>query len=113
MMRPSTSLPRVFLCVEPVDFRKSIDGLSMIVQEQLSLDPFEPTLYCFVNRRADKIKILGWERNGFCLWYKRLEKQRFHWPTNVDGDVLTLDGRQLNWLLDGVGVCQDGWSVTL
>ena len=102
MMRPSKSLPRVFLCLQPVDFRKSIDGLSLIVQEQLALDPFEATLYCFINRRADKVKILYWERNGFCLWYKRLEKQHFHWPSSDDGDVVTLDGQQLNWLLDGI-----------
>lgn len=101
-MRPKKSLPRVFLCVEPVDFRKSIDGLSMIVQEQLSLDPFAATLYCFINRRGDKIKILYWERSGFCLWYKRLEKQRFHWPEPSNDATITLDGQQLNWLLDGV-----------
>lgn len=102
MKRPAISLPRVFLCTEPVDFRKSIDGLSLIVQETLSLDPFESTLYCFVNRKADKVKILYWERNGFCLWYKRLEKQRFHWPTGSSDATITLDGQQLNWLLDGI-----------
>ena len=106
MMRPKKSLPRVFLCVQPVDFRKSIDGLSLIVEQGLGLDPFADTLYCFLNRRGDKIKILGWERSGFCLWYKRLEKERFHWPKAADGHVVTLDGRELNWLLDGI----DLWS---
>lgn len=107
-MRPAKSLPRVFLCTEPVDFRKSIDGLSMIVQENLSLDPFAETLYCFVNRGGDKVKILYWERNGFCLWYKRLEKHRFHWPRGTDSDVITLDGAQLNWLLDGIDLWSNG-----
>ena len=108
MMRPDKALPRVFLCVEPVDFRKSIDGLSLIVEQQLGLDPFARTLYCFVNRRGDKLRILYWEKNGFCLWYKRLEQQRFHWPRGHEDDTVTVDGEQLNWLLDGF----DLWTNT-
>ena len=104
-MRPDKALSRVLLCVEPVDFRKSIAGLSLIVEQALGLDPFADTLHCFINRRGDKIKILYWERTGFCLWYKRLEEQRFHWPRPTDladgGDTVTVDGEQLNWLLDG------------
>jgi transposase len=64
-------------------------------------DPFSGQLFVFVNRKRDKIKILYWERAGFCLWQKRLEKERFKWPDHLHGDVLTLDGQQLNWLLDG------------
>lgn len=101
MMRPAHSLPRVYLCVSPVDFRKAIQGLSLLVEQSLQLDPFESTLFVFINRRRDKIKILYWEKNGFCLWYKRLEKQRFKWPALCDNDTITLDGEQLNWLLDG------------
>jgi len=100
MMRPDAGLPRVYLCVEPVDFRKSIDGLSLLVEQQLNLNPFESVLFVFINRRRDKIKILYWERNGFCLWYKRLEKQRFKWPDQAAA-TLVLNGEQLNWLLDG------------
>ena len=77
MMRPSNALPSVYLCMEAVDFRKHIDGLSMLVQEELELDPFSEQLFVFINRGRDKIKILYWERSGFVLWYKRLEKQRF------------------------------------
>ncbi|MBL3601826.1 MAG: IS66 family insertion sequence element accessory protein TnpB, partial [gamma proteobacterium endosymbiont of Lamellibrachia anaximandri] len=51
--------------------------------------------------RRDAIKILYWERSGFCLWQKKLEQARFKWPVHLDGDVITLDGQQLNWLLDG------------
>ena len=101
MMRPDRSVPRVLLCVEPVDFRKSIDGLSLIVEQSLGLDPFAEALHVFVNRRGDKVRILYWEKNGFCLWYKRLEQQRFHWPKGVGGDTVALDAEQLNWLLDG------------
>ena len=101
MMRPSKDLPCVYLCTHPVDFRKAIGGLSLLVEDELALNPFDPTLFVFINRRKDKIKILYWEKNGFCLWYKRLEKQTFKWPREFDTDTLTLTGEQLNWLLDG------------
>ena len=101
LLRPSVACPRVFLCVEPVDFRKSIDGLSLLVEQALGLNPFESVLYVFVNKRRDKIKILLWEKNGFVLWYKRLEKERFKWPKGHAGQTLTLNGEELNWLLDG------------
>ena len=101
MMRPSNALPSVYLCMEAVDFRKHIDGLSMLVQEELELDPFSEQLFVFINRGRDKIKILYWERSGFVLWYKRLEKQRFAWPKHLGCDTVTLTGQELNWLLDG------------
>ena len=101
MMRPDPGLPQVYLCVEPVDFRKSICGLSLLVEQQLQLNPFEGVLFVFINRRRDKIKILYWEKNGFCLWYKRLEKQRFKWPLGHNAATIDLNGEQLNWLLDG------------
>lgn len=101
MIRPKRSLPAVYLCVAPVDFRKSIDGLALIVEQSLALNPFEPTVYVFINKRRDKIKILHWEKNGFCLWYKRLEKQRFKWPHDHRDETVTLNGQELNWLLDG------------
>jgi len=101
LLRPTLTTPRVFLCVEPADFRKSITGLSLLVEQSLELNPFDTTMYVFVNRKRDKIKILLWEKNGFVLWYKRLEKQRFKWPSDSDSATITLNGEQLNWLLDG------------
>ena len=101
MMRPSDSLPSIYLCVEPVDFRKAIGGLSIIVEQELGLNPFEQTLFVFINRKRDKIKILYWEKNGFCLWYKRLEKQTFKWLPKNYSETMTLTGEQLNRLLDG------------
>lgn len=100
-MRPDPGLPQVYLCVDPVDFRKSICGLSLVVEQELQLDPFGSVLFVFINRRRDKIKILYWEKNGFCLWYKRLEKQRFKWPVDHNAPTISLNGEQLNWLLDG------------
>ncbi len=101
MMRPDNDIEFVWLCSAPVDFRKQINGLSILVEDQLSRDPFSGQLFVFVNKNRDKIKILYWERAGFCLWQKRLEQERFKWPEHLDGDLLTLDGQQLNWLLDG------------
>jgi len=101
LLRPSLAIPCVYLCIAPVDFRKSITGLSLLVEQSLEMNPFEPTLYVFINKRRDKIKILLWEKNGFVLWYKRLEKQRFKWPADRNAATVTLDGQALNWLLDG------------
>ena len=101
MMRPASNGPKVFLCVEPVDFRKSIAGLSLIVEQALELNPFDPALYVFINRKRDKLKILYWERNGFCLWYKILQQERFKWPSSAQASTMTLSSEQLNWLIDG------------
>jgi transposase len=108
MMRPDPGIPEVYLCIEPVDFRKAIQGLSLLVEQALELNPFEATLFVFINRRRDKIKILYWEKNGFCLWYKRLEKQRFKWPVNHPGATITLNGEQLNWLIE---VDPNSWTA--
>ncbi len=101
MMRPGDSV-EVYLYRGVVDMRKSIDGLSAIVEQELGLSPFTAALYVFCNRRRDKIKVLYWERAGFVLWYKRLEKERFPWPRREADDVVQMTGRELNWLLDGI-----------
>lgn len=108
MMRPSNDLPTVYLCREFVDFRKGINGLSLIVEQSLMLNPFGETLFVFCNRQRNKLKILYWERNGFCLWQKRLEKDTFKWPKTMQMDVVTLTGQELNWLLDGFDIWQKG-----
>jgi len=100
-MRPGETVA-VRLCRETVDFRKSIDGLSRLVEQTLGLDPFNAELYVFTNRRHDKLKILYWDRSGFALWYKRLEKARFPWPRDETLGVVEMTGRELGWLLDGI-----------
>ena len=80
-MHSGSAITQVYLCTEAVDFRKSIDGLCGIVEQSLQMNPFgrdgASTLFVFVNRQRSKIKALYWHRNGFCLWYKRLEAERF------------------------------------
>ncbi|OSM05934.1 putative IS66 Orf2 family protein [Magnetofaba australis IT-1] len=104
MMRPANDLPDVYLCREPVDFRKGIAGLAALVEAELGLDPLSSRLFVFTNRRRTGVKILYWERNGFCLWQKRLEQERFHWLRRTDGVVGRISGQQLNWLLDGYDI---------
>jgi transposase len=101
MMRPDDHLTEVYVCLEPVDFRKGINGLSVLVESELSMNPFSTRLFVFINRSRDKIKILYWEHNGFCMWQKRLEKERFHWLNMTNNTVKTITGQQLNWLLSG------------
>jgi transposase len=103
-MRPALDLPAVYLCREVIDFRKGINGLAVLVESVLALDPFSAQLFVFCNRRRDRVKILYWERNGFCLWQKRLERERFKWPRRAPEPVVTLTGQQLNWLLDGYDI---------
>ncbi len=102
-MRSSPSV-RVHLCRDAVDFRKVINGLSIVVAEALDLDPFSAHVFGFCNRRRDQVKLLYWERNGFVLWQKRLEKDRFPWPREGAEEILVVTGRELNWLLDGIDV---------
>ncbi len=104
MMRPGDEV-EVWLCREPVDFRKQINGLSILVEQELGLDLFAPRLYAFTNRKRNRVKLLYWERSGFVLWLKRLEKARFPWPGDGDA-VVTVTGRELNWLLDGIDFFQ-------
>ena len=107
MMRPANDISGVYLCREPVDFRKGIATLSILVESQLELNPFSEHLFVFCNKKRDAVKILYWEKTGFCLWHKRLEKARFAWPKKMSRDaIIMLSGQQLNWLLDGYNLMQ-------
>jgi transposase len=96
---------KVYLAVGNTDMRKAINGLSILVEDNMELDPFSGHLFAFCSRRRNMMKIVYWDRNGFCLWYKRLEKDRFRWPESRQ-QVLELDHRQLRWLLDGLEIGQ-------
>lgn len=100
---PSSS--RVFIVLGATDMRKAINGLSILVADHLEKDVFSGSLFVFCNRSRSIIKILYWDRNGFCLWQKRLEKHRFTWPESRE-DVLEMDRRRLRWLLDGLDLSQ-------
>lgn len=105
VLRPCREHAQVFLYRDPIDFRKSHQGLAALVECELGLSPFSGALYAFTNRRRNKIKCLLWENNGFVLYYKSLAEERFHWPKPED-DILALTGEQINWLLDGYNISQ-------
>jgi transposase len=84
----------------PFDGRKAINGLALLVEQGLGLNPFEPAIFVFSNRPRDRIKLLLWDRTGFWLMLKRLEADRFRWPK--DAAVVELTVEQLHWLLAGI-----------
>lgn len=92
---------KVYVHREAVDFRKSINGLAVLVEQAMLLDPFAQAVYVFANGRRNRVKILGWETNGFWLLMKRLEADRFVWP-RADEAVIELTVEQLHWLLAGI-----------
>lgn len=94
---------RVYLALGTTDMRKSINGLSIMVEQAMALNPFSGDLFVFCNRRRNIIKILYWDRNGFCLWHKRLEEHRFKWPES-EQEVLATDRDRLQWLLYGLDI---------
>lgn len=99
MNRPRQGL---YLVSGITDMRKSIDGLALIVTDILELDPMSEAWFIFCNRGRDKLKILFWDTNGFWLYYRRLEKGRFSWPSLEPGQPVALEPRQLEWLLAGL-----------
>jgi transposase len=105
-MKMFVDVGSVYLHRDPVDFRKSINGLSVIVEQSMGLAVFDSALFLFCNKQRDKLKILYWDSSGFCLWYKRLEKERFKWPRKNSRDVVTLNEEQLHWLLRGFDINQ-------
>jgi len=103
------SLPsrvRVYIANEPTDMRKSFDGLSAIVQHRFDRDPFDGDVFAFFNRRRDRVKILLWDRNGFWIAMKRLERGTFDsWrPRGDDRTHVEIERTQLVMLLEGIDV---------
>jgi len=94
----------IFLYRDVVDFRKAINGLAALVEDELNRDVYTGALFVFCNKAKDKLKILYWDKTGFALWQKRLEKQRFKWPSKVADNEFTLNPEQLDWLLCGYDV---------
>lgn len=101
IMRPNMNLEQVYLYSQPIDFRKSFRGISAIIECELGHNPFAGHLYAFTNKQRNKIKCLFWEDNGFVLYYKSLEEDKFIWPKDSEC-LINLNGQQINWLLDGL-----------
>lgn len=104
---------QILLIMTTVDFRKSLDGLTAIIQAELLLDPMQKACFIFCNKQQDKIKIIEWDFNGFWLYYKRLESGKFQWP-KADQSVIPISRAQYDWLMNGLSINQrDGFSEVL
>ena len=102
-----SSAVSAWVCAEPIDMRKSIDGLRAVVELELQEKVFSGHLFVFVSRRSDRVKILAWDNGGFVLFYKRLEKGRFKLPhLSPEAMAVEIDATQLAMLLDGIDF---GW----
>jgi transposase len=91
----------VYLCCGFTDMRKSINGMTMLVKESFSLDPFDDALFVFCNKSRDRLKILEWDGDGFWLYFKRLERGRFRWPAEGNDKTMILNANELTCLIDG------------
>jgi len=96
----------VYLACGHTDMRKSINGLSAIVEAVFKLDPFSETIFVFCNRNRDRIKILEWGGDGFWLYFKRLERGRFRWPNEGESPIMTLTSEELTLLLGSPRIIQ-------
>lgn len=96
---------RLFVCTQPTDMRRGFDRLAMMVQTILKQDPFSGHLFVFRSRRADRVKVLYWDRDGYAIWYKRLEKGTFRFPEHLT-DGAELRASDLAMLLEGIDPAQ-------
>lgn len=104
-MRALKTFNKIYLCREYVDFRKSIDGLALVVESILKKNSLDGSLFVFICKDKRRVKLLYWDKTGFALWYKRLEEARFKYlPRYIEGDVLYLTPEKLEWLLSGVDI---------
>jgi transposase len=93
---------QIYLCLQPVDMRKSINGLSVAVIDILNQQSTSGHVFIFYNKLKDKVKILWWDTNGYIVCYKRLEKGRFKIPRDIENKSMSIEHKQLNWLLAGL-----------
>ena len=100
MIAPDAHL-KVYVATRPIDFRKGHDGLAAAVQEMIGEDPFSGAVFVFRSKRADRLKVLVWDRTGLVLIHKRLEGGKFVWPQVRDG-VMRMSPAQLSALFEGL-----------
>jgi len=95
----------IYIATAPIDMRKSFDSLAAIVKNGFKKNPLDGTFFVFINRSADRLKILYWDRDGYALWYKRLEAGRFRLPTTLTSDgepAALISAAQLAMILEGI-----------
>ncbi len=107
MITLEVSEARIFVRPGATDMRKQINGLALIIEQLMAGNVFEPSLYLFCNAERRILKALYWDRTGFCLWQKRLEKHRFPWPRTVEQTRCEITSEKLRMLLEGI----DFWAA--
>lgn len=105
-MKSIFEFKRIYIHRNPVDLRKNINGLSAIVAQEMKLDLKASALFIFCNKLRTHMKILYFDRSGFALWLKRLEDSKFPWPRNFEEEIISMEAKNLELLLDGINV----WS---
>ena len=98
---------QIFIFRPYVDFRKGTKCLASIVQDEMKLDPFQKYLFLFCNQHRNKIKALYWDKNGFALWYKCLEQEKYKWPYHLEAETFSVNMKALNNFLLGL----NPWEV--
>ena len=107
-MKAHSKFNKIFIHRIPVDFRRGIFSLVALVQDELELNPFENYLFIFTNNAKNRIRAIYWDKTGFAMWYKILEKKKFSWPESLDGECIEIDRKVLNDLLNGLNPWQAG-----
>ena len=105
MLGDISKAEHIYLACGSTDMRKSIDGLAAVVQQNFRLDPLSNSLFLFCGRKANRIKVLYWEGDGFVLLYKRLEDGRFQWPRSQE-EVRRISDQEFRLLLEGLSIDQ-------
>jgi transposase len=105
LLKNITEYSGIYLATGSVDLRRSVDGLAHIVKQDFQMDPLGNYLFLFCNKRRNRLKGLCWDKNGFCLYYKRLDGMgaRFVWPDKPD-KARNISASQLRLLLDGLSL---------
>jgi len=98
---------RLFVATQPIDGRKGADSLMVLVRDVFRLDPLSGHLFVFFTKRCDRIRIVYWDRNGFAMWTKRLERKRFCLPLSADGTltVRAIEAAELALIVEGIDLC--------
>jgi len=92
---------RIFVCTEPQDMRRSFDGLARAVRDEMKHDPMSGALYCFVNKRANRLKVMWWDKSGYCMLYKRMHEAVLVLPVGRGESAVRIDARRLAMIVAG------------
>lgn len=101
MLTPDDSI-KIYVQKSPVDMRKSINGLTALIVDNFSMTPQSGNVFIFYNKKRDKVKAVYWDKNGFVLHYKRLDRGRFKFSKSQEGGVLEINQQQIQWLFAGL-----------